>query len=265
MLKYRKLNFNIVTTNLISCSQMQEKIQKINPFSDKDVIETDPYANISDKEIYTTGTNALKNNDYKIAVTNYEALESHFPFSQYTTKAQLESIYAYFMNEDYDSAYEQANQYVQLHPDSKYLDYVFYMKGHIKSNRYNSLLHNLFKTDPAARDVTNLKTAFHDYQKLLNRFPNSKYSKTAKAELVKIKNLLARHELYVAEFYIDRKAYVAAANRAQYVIANFQGTPESYKALKLLNNMYKKLEIPDLIQETNTIISLNKDEYNKYN
>lgn len=250
---------------LSSCSKIQNEIQKINPFTNKDVIETDPYANLSEKEIYDTGYSALKSKDYKIAAKNFEAMESHFPFSPLTSKAQLELIYAYFMNGDYDSAYEQANQFIELHPRDANLDYVFYMKGYIKSNRYNSLLHDFFKADPAARDVTNLRTAFFDYKDLIQKYPNSKYAKIASNEIVKIKNQLARHELYIAEYYIDRKAYVAAANRAQYVIANFQGSPESYKALKILNEMYKKLEIPALVKETDSIIALNKYDFDKYN
>lgn len=250
---------------LVSCSDVTEKIQKINPFSNKDVIETDPYANYTDKELYDAGYTALNDKDYKIAVKNFEALESHFPFSPLTGKAQLELIYAYYMNTDYDSAYEQANQYIQLHPKDKNLDYVYYMKGYIKSNRYNSFLHSLFQVDQAARDVDSLKTAFHDYKDVIKRYPDSKYAKIANNEIVKIKNLLARHELFIAEYYVDRKAYIAAANRAQYVIANFQGSPESYKALKLLNNMYKKLDIPDLVKDTNNIIALNQTDFDKYN
>jgi len=250
---------------LVSCSEVSEKIQKINPFTNKDVIETDPYANSTDKELYDTGYSALEGKDYKIAAKNFEALESHFPFSQLTAKAQVKLIYAYFMNSDYDSAYEQANQYIQLHPSDKNLDYVYYMKGYIKSNRYNSFLHDLFHVDQAARDVDSLKTAFHDYKDLINRYPNSKYAKIANREVVKIKNLIARHELFIAEYYVDRKAYIAAANRAQYVIANFQGSPESYKALKILNNMYKKLDIPALVKETDNIIALNQTDFDKYN
>ena len=58
---------------------------------------------------------------------------------------------------------------------------------------------------------------------MLARYPDSAYAADAKARMVQLRNLLARHEINVANYYFKRGAYVAATNRGpkHWVYASF--------------------------------------------
>ena len=50
-------------------------------------------------------------------------------------------------------------------------------------------------------------------------------SPDARQRMIALNNNLAMHEVHVARYYMKRKAYVAAVNRANYVIEKYQRTP----------------------------------------
>ena len=68
---------------------------------------------------------------------------------------------------------------------------------------------------------------------------------------------MARHELEVAKFYFARKAYVAAANRAAYVVEHIEGTPEVGKALEIMVRSYRALGAEQKAAETYKILKIN--------
>ncbi|HEB99142.1 MAG TPA: outer membrane protein assembly factor BamD, partial [Thiotrichales bacterium] len=70
----------------------------------------------------------------------------------------------------------------------------------------------------------------------------------------------ARYEVHVADYYMRRQAYVAAANRAQYVIEKFEKTPAVPDALEILIRAYRKLELDDLAQDALRVYELNYPE-----
>ena len=75
--------------------------------------------------------------------------------------------------------------------------------------------------------------------------------------MIFLKNYLARHELYVADYYMRRKAYVAAANRAQLILENYQRTPTIPQALAILERAYSALGLKDLADDARRVRELN--------
>jgi outer membrane protein assembly factor BamD len=70
-------------------------------------------------------------------------------------------------------------------------------------------------------------------------------------------NAMAQAELDVANFYYIRRAYVAAIQRAQVVVRDFQSSPLSEDALILMARSYQALEMPDLQADAERVIALN--------
>ena len=66
-------------------------------------------------------------------------------------------------------------------------------------------------------------------------------------------NTIAMNEVYVARYYYERGAYVAAANRAQTVITDFEGAPATEEALYLMVQSYDKLGMTDLKNDAQRI------------
>ena len=75
--------------------------------------------------------------------------------------------------------------------------------------------------------------------------------------MIALKDNLAMHEVHVARFYMKRKAYVAAINRASTVIDKYQRTPAVPFALQIMQDAYTQLELPDLAKDTTRIYELN--------
>jgi outer membrane protein assembly factor BamD len=64
--------------------------------------------------------------------------------------------------------------------------------------------------------------------------------------MIYLRNLIAKQEIYVAEFYIERKAYIAALGRADYVIKYMSKTPSVERALEIMVLVYEELKENDL-------------------
>ena len=91
----------------------------------------------------------------------------------------------------------------------------------------------------------------------ISRFPKSPYRIHANQRLIYLKNLLAQHEIHVAEFYMKRKAYVAAIGRAKYIIQHMPKTPQTPVALSILVRAYGIIGYEELQKENLKILKLN--------
>ena len=127
----------------------------------------------------------------------------------------------------------------------------------VNFGRTSGSLDRFFKQDPAIRDPHTAQESFNDFAELIKRFPNSPYAADAAQRMVHLRNYLARHELYVARYYIKLQAYVAAADRSRYIIENYPRSPSVTEALDILAQAYTGLGLDDLAEQTRQVIKLN--------
>jgi outer membrane protein assembly factor BamD len=209
------------------------------------------------KQIFTQGEQYLVKKRYKDTIKNFEGLDALYPFSEYEESAQLQLIYAYYMDEDYSSSAATAERFIRLYPRSQYVDYAYFMKGmaHFETNR--GFASKYFNLDLAQRDLTNAEQAFNDFSQLIQYFPNSPYNNNAKARMINLRNLMAQHEVEVATYYYQHMAYLAAANRAYYVVQHYQTSPAVVPALALMVQSYRALELNELANQTLAILAYN--------
>ena len=215
----------------------------------------------SAERLYDSAKGALDNGDYETAIDHYEKLESRFPFGIYAQQAQLELAYAYYKFEEPASALAAADRFIKLYPSHPSLDYAYYLKGLINFNRGRGFIANIVEryipSDDSQRDTSALREAFDDFAEVVSRFPGSQYAQDSEQRLKYLRNTLARYELNVAEYYITREAYIAAANRAKHVVENYQRTPEVADALVIIAKCYKILELDELSEEALQVLRLN--------
>jgi len=217
----------------------------------------DAYKGQSAKQIFTGGQQALKKKNYNKAIEHFEALDALYPFGAYSEPGLLNLVYSYYQNGDYDAAAAVAGRYVHLYPRSANADYAYYMKGMSNFEKNVTWLNKIYVKDPAKRDLASFKQAFVDFNNLVTNFPNSKYASDARSRMIYIRDLLARHELQVAQFYMDHEAYVAAANRAGYIVKHFQGAPQVIDALKIMVKSYTELGDTKEANDAYRILKLN--------
>lgn len=192
------------------------------------------FKGMSAKEIFTGAEDALAEEDYSKAIRYYEALDAMYPFSEYSEQGLLDTIYAYYENDDTALAAATADRYIHLYPRSPHVDYAYYMKGLADFQQPRGTLAKVLPLDPSYRDAGTQLQAYTDFSILIQRYPNSPYSPDARQRMIYLRDMFAQSELNIAEFYLKRKMYVAAANRASYIVATYPQAPQSERALVIL-------------------------------
>ena len=196
--------------------------------------------------------------DYLTAAKNFNGLLVLYPFSKYAEQAALDIIYADYMSENYTSTVADTDRYIHLYPRSQYVDYAYYMKGLADFQQNWDFFNKYFGVKIAKRDLLAAHTAFYDFKILLLRFPASQYAADARQRMIFLRNIFAAHEIQVAEYYLQRSAYVAAANRANYVIERYQGTPQVLSAFAILRITNTELGLPVAAAQAGQALSLNQ-------
>jgi outer membrane protein assembly factor BamD len=206
---------------------------------------------------YSEAKEALDDGDYETAIKYFESLEARYPFGRYAQQAQMEIIYAYYKYDEPASAVAAADRFIKLQPRHPNVDYAYYMKGLANYNQGKGLIDRYLPTDASQRDPGAARQSFQDFDVLVRRFPESKYANDARQRMVFLRNNLAAYELHVAEYYLRRGAYVAAANRAKYVVEHYQGAPVMPEALAMMVKSYRHMGMDQLANDALRILKEN--------
>lgn len=210
-----------------------------------------------EKIYYDLAQKRMLNQNYIGAIESLEAIESKYPFGRYAEQAQVELIYANFMNGQTNGAHAAAEKFIRLYPRHPNIDYAYFMKGLSSYTRDKDLIIRFTNTDISNRDITGAEESFAELTEFLTRFPDSQYTPYAKQRNIYLRNMIARNELAAADYYQSIDAHVAAIRRAKYVIENIPNSSEDFRALKVLEKSYKALGYDDLRDDMLKIISLN--------
>ena len=224
-------------------------------FFEKD--KDDPAKNWTVEQLYAEAKGAMDSGYYTKAVKYYEYLETRFPFGVYGQQSLLDLSYAYFKTEDYDSAISACDRFIRLYPQNPHVDYAYYLKGLSNFNRGKGFMERFLPLDASQRDPSSAQQSFRDFGDLLKRFPDSPYAADTEKRMVYLRNQLAQYEVNVANYYMRRGAYVAAANRARYVVENFERTPSVADALLIMAKAYRVLEMDDLANDALRVLEQN--------
>ena len=225
-----------------------------NP-SKKDVVDKGPQS--SEQVYFEKAQKSLERNQYTDAVKSLEALDTYYPTGQYTQQAQLELLYAKFKQKDYEGTIALAERFIRLNPQHPNVDYAYYVRGvaNMEMN-YDSLI-RYTSLQQSHRDVSYIKVAYQNFVDLIRRFPSSQYSVDAAQRMKYIGQELAESEMNAARFNIQRKAWLAAAERAQWVVEHYPQTPQTPEALATLAYSYQKLGDTATSQQYVDILKLN--------
>jgi outer membrane protein assembly factor BamD len=211
------------------------------------------------ERIYEAGALAMSNKDYEKALGYFKKLESRFPHGKYATQAKLEIIYANYKKSDPVSTLVAADRFIKLHPNHPNVDYAYYLKGLATFNE-RGIIEKLTKQNINDRDPKALKLSFAAFKDLTERYPNSRYHKDATQRMVYIVNTLAQHEMHVARYYMNREAYLAALNRAKYVLEYYPKSEAVEDALVMMVSAYDYMGLTDLKEDAVRVLKTNYPE-----
>ncbi|QSP96133.1 outer membrane protein assembly factor BamD [Marinobacter salinisoli] len=220
---------------------------------------------LPEKTYYENAREAMNSGNFNEAEENLNALETYYPFGRYAEQAQLDLIFARYQNLDLEGSRAAADRFLRLNPQSDHADYALYMRGLASYNLDIGLAARYFPVDVGARDPGEQRQAFRDFSELLNRYPESEYVADARQRMVAIRNRMAELEIFAARYYVKRNAYVAANNRARYVVENFPTTPSVEEALVIMAETFRALELPKDSQDAVALLKKNFPDSNAFN
>lgn len=223
----------------------------------KEIDETEGW---SLNKLYSEAQAASASRDYDKAIEYYNKLEGRAAGTMLSQQAQLEAAYAMFKNDQKPESIAALERFMQLHPTSPALDYALYLKGAINFNDDLGYFGSISNQDLSERDQQAAKESFQTFNELVTRFPDSKYTSDARQRMVYIVNSLALSDVHIARYYYSRDAYVAAINRAQTAIQNYQQAPALEEALYILYMSYDKLGMPQQAEDAKRILEYNFPE-----
>ena len=210
-------------------------------------------------QLYNNAHTSLENSDYGAAEKAYQRLIARFPSGPYNEQAQLDLAYAQYKDNSPDDAYSTVNRFIKANPTNKHVDYAYYLRGLINFDRTSGVIERFVYREgsEARRDQGYNLQAFDDFSELTRRFPDSAYAADGRQRMIYLRNTLAQFEINVAAFYLRNEAYIASADRAQYVIEHYQQSPEAGDALAILTRSYLAVDQKALAEQTRKVLALN--------
>lgn len=219
--------------------------------------EKDPTIGWSAERLYRDARESMSAGSWTTARTRLEAIESRYPFGTYAQQALIDQAYVNWKDDEPEQALAAIDRFEQQYPNHPGSDYMLYLKGLITFTPPSAPFSQFTQQDPAERDPKGLRESYDAFNELLRRYPDSRYANDARKRLTWLVDTIARNEVYVAEYYYRRGAYVAAANRAQSVITDFEGVPAAEKALYIMYLSYDKLALDELRDDAKRVLDLN--------
>ena len=214
----------------------------------------DPNSQASLDKLYAEAKDDLSSGSYDRAIKSLERIEGRAAGTIVAQQAQLDLAWAYHKSGERAQAVSTLDRFIKLNPSSPAMDYALYMKGLVNFNEDLGLFGRLANQDIAERDQQASRDAMLAFKQLIDQFPDSKYAAEARVRVDYITNTLAVYEVHVARYYYNRGAYLAAANRAQQAVQEFQRAPAAEEALFIMTQSYDKLDLPALRDDAKRVL-----------
>ena len=209
------------------------------------------------ERLYSEAKEEASQGNYERAGKLYERLEGRASGTVLAQQAQIERAYMLYKNGDKAQALSTLERFIKLHPTSAAIDYAYYLQGIINFNDNTGLFGSFTRQDLSERDQQASRDSYQSFKQLVDLYPQSLYAEDARARMNYIVNSLAGYEVHVARYYYRRGAYVAAANRAQQAVQDFQQSPATEEALFIMSLSYDKLGLPSLRDDAQRVLRQN--------
>tara|TARA_B100000795_G_scaffold244248_1_gene208672 strand:+ start:352 stop:1122 length:771 start_codon:yes stop_codon:yes gene_type:complete len=231
-----------------------------SPFGGEDKTIKTIANGLSPKTLYIKAEDMVDAGSIDQAIKQYQVIMVSYPGSKYAIQARLDIAYNLYKRKKYNRAIIELNQFIEKYPNLPSTPYAYYLKGVIAEDKSSSILDN-FVTDSAQRDVESVRDAYKYYEELIKAFPNSKYADDAGKKLAGLKNILAKHEFYVAIYYTNIGAHIAALNRTKFIIENYPNSSSIPDGLNLMAHNYDEINAKKLATDTRKVLTTNYPNY----
>ncbi|WP_420405982.1 outer membrane protein assembly factor BamD [Nisaea sp.] len=231
-LRLKRLALMTCALALVACSSEEEKLE---------------YVERPVEELYNQAVDTALEGDYRKAAPLFDEVERQHPYSVWATQAQLMAAYSLYQSNKYDDAINALDRFIQLNPSNQNVDYAYYLKGLCY---YEQIV-------DVGRDQKLTRDAMDTLDELVQRFPESKYSRDALLKIDLTRNHLAGKEMEIGRFYLRQGKYLAAINRFRQVVDRYDTTDQVPEALHRLTEAYTALGLHEQAERTAAVLGHN--------
>lgn len=199
--------------------------------------------------LYNTGYDRLQSRRWADAVDYFQEVERQHPYSEWSRRAILMQIYAYYRNGSYADAIAAADRFTQLFPGSPSAAYAYYMRATC----------NFEQIVDVGRDQAYAEAALAGLRDVARRYPGSSYATDAAIKIDMVNDQLAGKEMTIGRYYQRGNQPLAAIGRYKTVIDNpaFQRTSHTPEALYRLTEVYLGLGLKDEATRNASVLGYN--------
>ncbi|SDY63821.1 Beta-barrel assembly machine subunit BamD [Lysobacter sp. yr284] len=237
----------IVAVAGTGCSRVGKMFKK-----NKDADEGQPV-----EAIYEKAHKSMTNGNWASAELSFKRLVAQYPYGPYTEQALIETAYAQYKSGKHDDAISSIDRFIRTYPTHRNIAYLYYLRGLVNSSRDTVFLQKVWRLDVSRRDLATPMQAYNDFQIVVERYPNSRYAQDARKRMIVLRDTFARHELDVSLYYLRRTAYVAAADRAKFLLETYPQSGYQYDAVAVLMKSYEGLGNAGLAADAKRVLQQN--------
>jgi len=176
------------------------------------------------ESLAVTGMDAYSVGNYAEALKAFNEIMDRYPFSPQAMLAELKAADCYYYRGEYVEAKALYKEFEERHPTNEAIPYVMFQIGMCDFSR----------TDRIDRDISGAQETIQSFSRMLRAYPNSPYSREAKARIRAAREFLVNHEYFVAVFYVRTKKYEQAQHRLKFILAMYPDSTIVPKAEALL-------------------------------
>ena len=197
--------------------------------------------------LYREANIYLEDANYLKALENFNEISDNYPLSNEGVQSQLMIAFINYLELDYDSATFKLKRFVNKYPSHKNVDYAYYLLSLCYYEQISNEFFVFFYNEKALKY----------FNQIINRFPNSDYSKDSQQKKILINENIAAKHMNVANYYLNSKKYIAAMNRYKLVVENYSSSKFVPEALYRLVEIYYSLGLLEDAIKTASLLGYN--------
>ncbi len=199
--------------------------------------------------LYNTGYERLERKRWRDAIDYFQEVERQHPYSEWSRRAILMQIYAYYQDNAYQDAIAAADRFIQLFPGNPSAAYAHYMKA----------VCNWEQITDVGRDQGYAQLALTGLRYVVRNYSGTPYATDASVKIDMVNDQLAGKEMAIGRYYQRGNQPLAAINRYKTVVENpdYQRTSHVPEALYRLVEVYVGLGLKDEATRNAAVLGYN--------
>jgi len=186
---------------------------------------------------YDQGVRALEAENWEVAAEVFNEVKRKYSYSRYARLAELRLADGDLSQDKFAEAVSGYKGFVHDYPNDPEVPYARYR---VAKAQYDSVSQSALMPPLEERDLAAVNDALGTITEFLTDYPQSPFAGELRYMRAVVVGLLARHELYVARFYLGRGNFEAAVLRCQHALRAFERSGLEAEALVLLGETYMK-------------------------